>query len=73
MEIKRYLKEMANDIMDKIINDKKYGSAFPYYKKYVEKIQKAIKLAEQGYLTNIETIGEIMAAYDDFVYEAYTN
>lgn len=71
MKIKRYLIEMANDIMDKIMKDEKYVPEL--HVKYPQKISRAIVYAQTGFLTNIETIGEIMAAYDDFVYDAYTN
>lgn len=67
IKIKRYLKEMAKDIQQKIQDDKQ-GNAITAAK-YSKRIDRAIWYAEAGFATNIETISEIMAAYDDFVYE----
>ena len=66
-KIKRYLKEMAADIKEKIQNDPQGNPEAA--KKHTVRIDRAIWMAEAGFTTNIETISEIMAAYDDFVFE----
>ena len=67
IKIKRYLPEMAADIKDKIKNDPQGNEIAAA--KHMQRIDRIIWMAKAGFITNIETIAEIMTIYDDFVFE----
>ena len=71
VKIKRYLIEMANDIKEKIRDDECHSPEGS--RRFIKKIDTAIYQAKEGWITSIETIGEILAAYDDFVSSTYQN
>ena len=69
IKIKRYLIEMANDIREKIQDDANRNHQKSTGTKYMRNIDRAIWNAKAGFTTNIETISEILAAYDDYILE----
>ena len=65
VKVRRYLIEMANDVMDTIMKDEKYTSETGL--EPLREIDRAIYNAQAGFATNIETIREILAAYDEYI------